>query len=67
VATFLAENTQPFVSPQESKKEGGNIRFKPNAVAVPEVAVQLAPLSAYDDLLSAHESHGTITQEGGVA
>jgi hypothetical protein len=28
VATFLAENTQPFVSPQESKKEGGNIRSK---------------------------------------
>jgi hypothetical protein len=28
VATFLAENTQPFVSPQESKKEGGNIRYK---------------------------------------
>jgi hippurate hydrolase len=27
VATFLAENTQPFVSPQESKKEGGNIRY----------------------------------------
>ena len=42
-------------------------RFKPNAVAVPEVAVQLAPLSAYDELLSAHGSHGPTTQEGGAA
>jgi hypothetical protein len=42
-------------------------RFKPKAVAVPEVAVKLAPLSAYDELLSAHESHGPTTQEGGAA
>jgi hypothetical protein len=42
-------------------------RFKPEAPAVPEVVVQLAPLSAYDELLSAHESDGAITQEGGAA
>jgi hypothetical protein len=34
VATFLAENTQPFVSPQESKKEGGNIRSIDHHVVV---------------------------------
>jgi hypothetical protein len=32
VATFLAENTQPFVSPQESKKEGGNIRHNAHEI-----------------------------------
>jgi hypothetical protein len=42
-------------------------RFKPEAAAMPEVVVQLAPLSAYDELLSAHESHGALRQEGGVA
>jgi hypothetical protein len=41
--------------------------FKPGAAAMPEVVVQLAPLSAYDELLSAHESHGALRQEGGVA
>jgi hypothetical protein len=47
--------------------ESMRARFKPNAVAVPEVAVRLAPLSAYDELLSAHESQGAIKQEGGGA
>ena len=41
-------------------------RFQPDPGAMPEVIVQLAPLSAYDELLSAHQSHGAIMQEGGV-
>jgi hypothetical protein len=42
-------------------------RFKCEPAATPEVVVQLVPLSSYDELLSAGESHGVTMQEGGVA
>jgi hypothetical protein len=47
--------------------DGMRARFKPNAVAMPEVAVQLLPLSAYDELLGVPQNHGAILQEGGAA
>ena len=42
-------------------------RFKPEVTTMPDVVVQLVPLSTYDELLSGVESHGAITQEGGAA
>jgi hypothetical protein len=42
-------------------------RFKPEAAAMPNVVVKLAPLTTYDTLIAVHQCHDAIAQEGGVA
>jgi hypothetical protein len=42
-------------------------RFKPEAAAMPNVVVKLAPLTTNDPLIAVHQCYDTIAQEGGVA
>jgi hypothetical protein len=42
-------------------------RFKPARAAIPEVAVELVPLSAYDELAAVHASNIDLVLDGGVA
>jgi hypothetical protein len=42
-------------------------RFKPDRVAIPDVAVALTPLSAYDELAAVRAPNGVTLCEGGLA
>jgi hypothetical protein len=42
-------------------------RFKPDQAAIPIVAVELVPLSAYDELVAVHAPKTELALEGGVA
>ncbi len=42
-------------------------RFTPDRAAIPHVAVELAPLSAYDELAAVHVPMTTARCEGGLA
>ena len=42
-------------------------RFKPDQAAIPIVAVELVPLSAYDELVSVRAPKTELALEGGVA
>ena len=42
-------------------------RFKPDHVAIPDVAVVLTPLSAYDELAAVRASNAVTLCEGGLA
>jgi hypothetical protein len=42
-------------------------RFKPDQAAIPDVAVRLAPLSAYDELAAVCPPKAELVLEGGVA
>ena len=42
-------------------------RFTPDRAAIPDVAVELVPLSAYDELAAVHAPTTTSLCEGGVA
>ena len=42
-------------------------RFKPDAAVIPNVAVELVPLSAYDELVAVRAPTTDLALEGGVA
>jgi hypothetical protein len=42
-------------------------RFKPDRATIPDVAVKLAPLSAYDELAAVCPPKAALVLEGGVA
>ena len=42
-------------------------RFKPDRAAIPDVAVELVPLSAYDELAAVRAPKTELVLEGGVA
>jgi hypothetical protein len=42
-------------------------RFKPDRIAIPDIAVALAPLSAYDELAAVRPPNADIMCEGGLA
>jgi hypothetical protein len=42
-------------------------RFKPDAAVIPNVAVELVPLSAYDELVAVRATTTDLALEGGVA
>jgi len=42
-------------------------RFKPDEAAIPHVAVELVPLSAYDELAAVRAPKTELALEGGVA
>ena len=42
-------------------------RFKPDRDALPDVAIELVPLSAYDELASVHVPTTELVLDGGVA
>ena len=42
-------------------------RFKPDRATIPEVAVELVPLTAYDELAAVHVPNTTLALDGGVA
>jgi transposase InsO family protein len=42
-------------------------RFKPDRVIIPDVAVELMPLSAYDELAAVRQPNADLVLEGGVA
>jgi hypothetical protein len=42
-------------------------RFKPDRATIPDVAVRLAPLSAYDELAAVCQPNAELVLEGGVA
>ena len=42
-------------------------RFKPARAAIPEVAVELVPLSVYDELAAVHAANIDLVLDGGVA
>jgi hypothetical protein len=41
--------------------------FKPDRDAIPEVAIKLVPLSAYDELAAVRASTANLVLDGGVA
>ena len=42
-------------------------RFKPDQAAIPHVAVELVPLSAYDELAAVRAPNADLVIDGGVA
>jgi hypothetical protein len=42
-------------------------RFKPDEAGIPNVAVELVPLSAYDELAAVRAPRTALALEGGVA
>jgi transposase InsO family protein len=42
-------------------------RFTPAVTSVPEIAVALVPLSAYDELAAVHQVNGELVRDGGLA
>jgi hypothetical protein len=42
-------------------------RFRPDQTAIPDVAVELAPLSAYDELAAVHQPQAALVLDGGLA
>jgi hypothetical protein len=42
-------------------------RFKPDRIAIPDVAVVLVPLAAYDELAAVRQPHADILCDGGLA
>ena len=42
-------------------------RFKPDRMLIPDVAVELVPLSAYDELAAVHAPKSGLMLDGGVA
>src|SRR5205807_8541496 len=42
-------------------------RFKPDRAAIPHVAVELVPLSAYDELAAVRAPNADLVFDGGVA
>jgi len=42
-------------------------RFKPDRDAIPGVAIELVPLSAYDELAAVHAPTAELVFDGGVA
>jgi hypothetical protein len=41
-------------------------RFRPDQTAIPDVAVELAPLSAYDELAAVHQPQAALVRYGGL-
>jgi hypothetical protein len=41
--------------------------FKPDRATIPDVAVRLAPLSAYDELVAVRQPKAELVLDGGVA
>jgi hypothetical protein len=42
-------------------------RFRPDQTAIPDVAVELAPLSAYDKLAAVYQPQAALVRDRGVA
>ena len=42
-------------------------RFRPAETAIPQVAVALVPLSAYDELAAVHQPNAALVFDGGLA
>jgi hypothetical protein len=42
-------------------------RFKPDRIVIPNVAVELVPLSAYDELAAVRAPNADLVLDGGVA
>ena len=42
-------------------------RFKPDRTAIPDVAVELVPLAAYDELAAVRAPNAELVLDGGVA
>ena len=42
-------------------------RFKPDRTVIPNVAVELMPLSAYDELAAVRAPNAELVRDGGVA
>ena len=42
-------------------------RFKPERIAIPDVAVALTPLSAYDELAAVRQPNTALGHDGGLA
>ena len=47
--------------------DGLRERFRPAGTAVPEIAVALVPLSAYDELVAVHQPQTALVRDGGLA
>jgi hypothetical protein len=45
--------------------EGLRERFKPDHIAIPDIAVALVPLAAYDELAAVRQPHAAILCDGG--
>jgi hypothetical protein len=41
-------------------------RFRPDQTAIPDIAVELAPLSAYDELAAVHQPQAALVLDGGL-
>jgi hypothetical protein len=43
------------------------VHFKPDRIAIPDIAVVLVPLAAYDELAAVRQPHADTLCDGGLA